>query len=79
MARDLGPPLVHLERLEEVDDAPVARLQLDVRLVGDRQHLVGGGEPLGEPVRPPQRHVARVERGRDGAPVAGAARHRDRL
>ena len=64
MARHLGAPLVHVAGLEEVDDAPVAGLQLEHRVGGrlsGRDHVVGHDAAVGQPIRPPQSDVARVE------------------
>ena len=68
---------VQVARLPQVDGAPVAALQLVLRTVvggGERDQLVRDADALGEPVRVPERDVARVERGEQRAGVAARAR-----
>ena len=67
--------------LPQVDRAPVAALQLGLGAVvggGERDHLVGDGEALAEPVRVPERDVPGVERGEQGVGIAGRAGRGDR-
>ena len=72
----------HVAELEQVGHPPVARLQLGVALAGRARggdHVGGGGEPLLDAVRAPERDVAGVERRGERARVARGARRRDRL
>jgi hypothetical protein len=82
VARDFLAPSGHVAELEEIRDAPVARLELGVAVPGlarDGDHLVGDVKPLVRAIRSPQRHVPRAQRGGERAGVAHAAGGRDRV
>ena len=65
MAGRLLVPCGHVAELEQVRDAPVARLELCVSvsgLVSGRGHLVANCEAFVDAIRTPQRHMSRAER-----------------
>ena len=52
----------HVAELHQIADEPVACLQLALGMAGgELEHLFGGGEPLVEVLRAPERRVAGVE------------------
>ena len=81
VAGDLLAAGGHVAELEEIQHAPVAGLQLDVRLAGGARrvdHRGRGREPLLDAVGAPERDVAGVERRGQRARIAGRGGRRRR-
>ena len=82
VARDLGLGQLALAGVDEVDDQPVAALELRQPVArGDRHRhqLLADRAPLREVVGVPARHPLRVQRGRERGRIAEPAGDRDRL
>ena len=79
---DLAIRRHHVTALEQAHHLPATRLELEVPVAvrqGQRQDLVGSGEPLLDAARSPQRLQAEVERERESRRVAETACHRHRV
>ena len=78
----LFAPPVEIAALEQVDDAPVPALQLELSIgsrLGGGDHGVGRFEALQEAVGPPQGDVARAQRRRDRSLVGAGLGNGDSL
>ena len=74
---DLRRRLPHAAELEQVDHAPVARLQHRLAIAGrlrGREHVAGDGQALVGVVRGPQRDAVRVQGGRERGGIVRAPR-----